>query len=158
MLDWESFMWLFTLNEETMSIKPTREKYKMVIKIMPNERWVVHTVAGTTCALKNPSFLPASVHLLPSSPLHHPRLTIQQKHTNESLRKHVVQRISHVQQCSVQAQIMFVITAHQHPATREYLLRQMRLPIPNTHTRRRAHKPEHTRPNAASYHQDMCNM
>ena len=136
MLHRESFIWLLTVNGETMSIKETNTG-----EIQDgNQNNVQRAVSGShngrrhLCFLKNPSFLPASVHLLPSSPLRHPRLTIQQKHTNESLRKHVVQRISHVRQCSVQAQIMFVITAHQHPATREYLLRQMRLPIPNTHT------------------------
>lgn len=100
--------------------RKTWEKCKMVVarpmsKKKKKKEWVVCEVRDSTCALKKqqPPSLSASVHLLPSFAIQH--LTIQKKHTNESLHKHVVQQISHVQQCSVQAQIMFVITVHQPP-------------------------------------------
>lgn len=83
-----------------------------------NER-VVSKVTDSTCAFKNHHLF---LHRCTRSPAcissAIQRVIIQQKHTNESLHKHVVQQISHVQQCSLQAQIMFVITVrwlHQSP-------------------------------------------
>lgn len=79
---------------------------------MPNEQ-EVRRVRDSTCALKNHHLF---LHQCTCSPACLPvtqRVIIRQKHTNESLYKHVVQQISHVQQYSVQAQIMSVIIVHR---------------------------------------------
>lgn len=104
-------------------------------------RIVLCKVSDSTCALQTHHLFLRRFTRSPVCLSTNQRRTIQQKHTNESLHKHVVQKISHVRQ----AQIMFVITVHWLPS----LLREIRLLTPNTntcilpHTHTHTHTPRH---------------
>lgn len=76
-------------------------------KQMPNKR--AHA-SKSSCAFKNYHLFLLWCTCSPVciSTLQHG--ITQRRHTNKSLHKHVAQQISHVQRCSVQAQIMFLIT------------------------------------------------
>lgn len=88
------------LNEQNM--RPLSKE-----KQMPNKR--AHA-SKSSCAFKNYHLFLLWCTCSPVciSTLQHG--ITQRRHTNKSLHKHVAQQISHVQWCSVQAQIMFLIT------------------------------------------------